>query len=51
MMAFKTSRDIPASKTEIFAAFINSERLAKWWGPAGFTNTFKKFEFIPGGKW
>lgn len=51
MIAFKTSRDIPASQAEIFAAFINSERLAKWWGPAGFTNTFKKFEFIPGGKW
>ncbi len=36
---------------EIFDAFSNSETLARWWGPAGFTNTFHSFEFEPGGEW
>jgi uncharacterized protein YndB with AHSA1/START domain len=27
------------------------DRVAKWWGPAGFTNTIHKFEFTPGGSW
>ncbi len=25
--------------------------MARWWGPAGFANTFHKFEFRPGGEW
>ena len=25
--------------------------LARWWGPKGFTNTFERFEFTPGGQW
>ena len=40
-----------ASPRQIFQAFENPERLAKWWGPAGFTNTFETFEFRPGGQW
>ncbi len=35
----------------MFAAFGDAARLAVWWGPAGFTSTFKSFEFTPGGKW
>jgi len=26
-------------------------RVARWWGPAGFTNTIQLFDFKPGGKW
>jgi uncharacterized protein YndB with AHSA1/START domain len=26
-------------------------RVARWWGPAGFTNTIHKYEFHPGGIW
>jgi uncharacterized protein YndB with AHSA1/START domain len=26
-------------------------RVARWWGPAGFTNSIHQFEFHPGGKW
>ncbi|HEX5357994.1 MAG TPA: SRPBCC domain-containing protein [Aquabacterium sp.] len=26
-------------------------RLARWWGPAGFSNRFDRFEFEAGGKW
>ena len=51
MKAFTTSRDIPVLPELIFAAFSNPERLAKWWGPSGFSNTFNQFQFKPGGKW
>jgi uncharacterized protein YndB with AHSA1/START domain len=48
---FQTSRDISASPDQVFAAFSDPRRLARWWGPAGFTNTFNVFEFKPGGRW
>jgi uncharacterized protein YndB with AHSA1/START domain len=51
MKTFKTSRDIQALPESIFAAFTDPNRLAKWWGPSGFSNTFKQFQFKPGGKW
>jgi uncharacterized protein YndB with AHSA1/START domain len=35
----------------VFAAFSDPQRLARWWGPAGFTNTFAVCEFKPGGRW
>jgi len=51
MSTFKSSREIPATREQIFAAFTDPERLARWWGPAGFTNTFAVCEFKPGGRW
>ena len=51
MTTFNTSREIPASVEEVFAAFSDPVRLARWWGPAGFTNTFCTFEFETGGGW
>jgi uncharacterized protein YndB with AHSA1/START domain len=51
MTTFSTSREIPASVEQVFAAFSNPERLARWWGPAGFTNTFSVCEFKSGGRW
>jgi uncharacterized protein YndB with AHSA1/START domain len=51
MSALTNSRGIPASPTEIFAAFRDPARLARWWGPAGFTNTFQLCVFQPGGSW
>lgn len=50
-MSFKTSRKIAAPPSSVFAAFEDAARLATWWGPAGFTNTFKVCEFKPGGEW
>jgi len=50
-MTFQTSRKIPAPPRSVFAAFADSARLAVWWGPDGFTSTFRTFEFKPGGKW
>jgi uncharacterized protein YndB with AHSA1/START domain len=51
MTAFKTIREIPATMEQVFGAISNPERLARWWGPAGFTNTFKVCEFRNGGRW
>ena len=51
MTTFNHSRDMPAAPAQVFAAISNPERLARWWGPNGFTNTFSEFEFKTGGKW
>jgi uncharacterized protein YndB with AHSA1/START domain len=51
MSIFETSREIPATPAEVFAAFETSTRLANWWGPMGFRNTFEVCEFRPGGAW
>ncbi len=51
MSTFRTSRDLPAPPHAVFAAFREPARLARWWGPEGFTNTFYTFEFRPGGAW
>ena len=51
MTTFKTTREIAASTEDIFSAFANAERLARWWGPTGFTNTFHTFEFETSGRW
>ena len=51
MTTFRTSREIPATVDQVFAAFSHPERLARWWGPAGFTNTFNVCEFKNGGRW
>jgi uncharacterized protein YndB with AHSA1/START domain len=51
MTTFKTAREIPATPEQVFAAISDPERLARWWGPAGFTNTFNVCEFKQGGRW
>lgn len=51
MTAFKTSREIPATPDQVFSAFSSPERLARWWGPAGFRSTFNVYEFKEGGRW
>jgi uncharacterized protein YndB with AHSA1/START domain len=48
---FATSREIPATVEQVFAAFSNPQRLARWWGPDGFTNTFNVYEFKRKGCW
>lgn len=51
MTTFSTSREIPETVEQVFAAISHPERLARWWGPAGFTNTFGVCEFKNGGRW
>jgi hypothetical protein len=51
MPDFRNERILSASPSEVFDAHRDPKRLARWWGPVGFTNTFSTFEFVPGGKW
>lgn len=51
MNTITNSRSIPGSAEQVFIAIENPGRLAKWWGPEGFANTFDTFEFKSGGKW
>lgn len=51
MTTFQTSRQLAATPTAVFAAIQDGKRLARWWGPQGFSNRFDTFEFQPGGKW
>lgn len=45
------SRMLEALCQRVFGAFADSERLARWWGPAGFSSSFRQFEFRPGRRW
>jgi len=49
--AIVSTRVFGASPDDLFAAFSDAERLALWWGPKGFSNTFQEFDLRPGGKW
>jgi uncharacterized protein YndB with AHSA1/START domain len=51
MTTFSTTRQFAAAPATVFAAIKDAERLARWWGPSGFSNRFEVFEFQAGGKW
>lgn len=51
MSIFQHSREFLVSPAVLFSAFREPLRLARWWGPSGFTNTFRTFEFHAGGRW
>ena len=44
-------RVIDAPRERVFRAWTDPLHLAQWWGPKGFTNTFKEFDPRPGGHW
>jgi uncharacterized protein YndB with AHSA1/START domain len=46
-----SSRIVNAPIELVFQAWTDPKHLKNWWGPAGFTNTFKEFDLRPGGKW
>jgi len=48
---FVHSRLIDASPARVFEAFRDPARLARWWGPKGFSSTFHECDFRPGGAW
>ena len=39
------------SRIRLFDAFCDPLKLAQWWGPKDFKNTFSEFEFRVGGHW
>jgi uncharacterized protein YndB with AHSA1/START domain len=51
MTTFSTSRQLAATSSAVFAAIQDAARLARWWGPKGFSNRFTLFEFKEGGRW
>jgi uncharacterized protein YndB with AHSA1/START domain len=44
-------RIVNAPRELVYRAWTEPDHLKKWWGPAGFTNTFNEFDFRVGGKW
>jgi len=46
-----TERVLSVCPRDVFAAFERPDRLAQWWGPDGFRNTFEEFEFTHDGRW
>ena len=45
------ARVIEAPRDVVYRAFSSPKQLAQWWGPEGFTNTFKEFDLREGGYW
>src|SRR5436853_7613321 len=48
---FVCTRVFNAPRPVVFRAFTDADILARWWGPEGFTNTFREFSPTPGGVW
>lgn len=46
-----STRVVPHPRERVFRAMAERERIARWWGPAGFRNTIERFEFREGGEW
>ena len=51
MRVLSTSRILNYPPDVVFRAFADPSQLEQWWGPKGFTNTFRKCENWEGGKW
>ncbi|MBC5764680.1 SRPBCC domain-containing protein [Ramlibacter albus] len=46
-----STRVVPFTREQVFAAIADGKRCERWWGPAGFTNDFQVHEFREGGAW
>lgn len=46
---FVTARVFDAPREAVYQAFADPMRLARWWGPNGYTNTLREFDLRPGG--
>src|SRR5438105_3044843 len=45
------SRTFDAPRDKVFEAWTAAEKLDRWWGPNGFSNTTHQMDFRPGGSW
>lgn len=45
------SHFIAASPSKVFVALSDPDRVARWWGPDGFSSTMHTFDFQNGGSW
>jgi uncharacterized protein YndB with AHSA1/START domain len=46
-----TIREFDAPRELVWDAWTNPEKIVKWWGPNGFTNTIQGMDVRPGGTW
>jgi len=46
-----SSRVINAPIDDVFDAYANPKKLARWWGPNGFTLTTESIDLNEGGQW
>jgi uncharacterized protein YndB with AHSA1/START domain len=46
-----STRLIDAPREKVFAAYVERDKIQRWWGPKGFTNDFQVFEPKLGGEW
>jgi uncharacterized protein YndB with AHSA1/START domain len=46
-----SSRTVNYPQALVFRAWSEPDHLQRWWGPAGFTNSFHQFDFKIGGRW
>ena len=46
---FSLTRVFNAPRDVVFKVWTEAEHVKKWWGPKGFTTTFCKVDFCPGG--
>lgn len=49
MTEFVITRTFSAPREKVWKALSQADALAEWWGPKGYKNNVKKFEFSPGG--
>lgn len=49
--AIFSKRHFRLAREKVFQAISDPIRLARWFGPSGFRNTFDEFDFRPGGHW
>ena len=40
-----------APREIVWGAWMEPDRIGKWWGPSGFTTTTYEMEVCPGGRW
>ena len=45
------AKTIEARAADVFAALCDPLRVARWWGPDGFSSTVHEFQLQPGGRW
>lgn len=46
-----TSRVLPFRRGDVYLAIADPQRIARWWGPEGFTSTTETCDFRQGGHW